>query len=127
MNEMRKLMEAVNGISNDEPLYEALGTTVAFAFFHVDDYGRPESEIPYVVVSVESTGDRKEDESKARALGVAKGIPDLKTGFLVPQPTDGLQNEYDKSRAHTKQIQKALRAVAQANAKPNTFKIIGRD
>ena len=96
-------------------------STRTFAFYHVDDYGRPENDLPYVIVTVEDTGDEKADEQVARQLGVKKGIPDLKTGFLQAQDySDDLLNVYDKARAKANKAQKTLRAIK--NAKLNQVK-----
>ena len=117
MNEMRKLMETVRQLG------EAGLTTRTFAFYEVlDDYGLKTSELPTVVVSVESTGDEKEDEKRARQLGVENGIPDLNTGFLVAKPyyegDDDLLVKLEKAHKKYKKLQEIFRTVQKA--KPNT-------
>jgi len=112
MNEMRKLMEAVKG---------ANVSMRTLAFYHVDDYGRQEEDLPFIIVTVENSGDEKADVQRARELGVEAGVPDMKTGFLMPHPYDDLLDQYEASRRKTNKIQKVLRAVSKT--KLNQVKI----
>lgn len=64
------------------------------AYYYTDDYGRFESELPAVTVSIEDTGNDKENDTLARKLGVEAGYPDMNTGFLQPQSLDNLEATY---------------------------------
>ncbi len=93
-------------------LDEAKGKMAVFNFFYTDDMGRNEKDTPTYVVSVESTGDRKQDEKTARKAH-EKEVPDMKTGFI--QSRD--DSNFSKLKTNRENELAEVKAVIDANKK----------